>query len=169
MADQAGQPGQEDPQRSRPRMPEDYRVPQSDEGMLQWSRVRKLLEEARTYWISTTRPDGKPHAVPVWGAWVLDRFYCDGHPQTRWARNLDSHNPAIVVHIESEGIAIMVEGVSEDTKPDAEMARLIEESFEARYNYKPDIARGIYNIRPIVAFAWDESLQAATRWQFTGS
>jgi hypothetical protein len=165
MAEQHQVLQRNEPQASRPKMPKDYGIPPSGEGMLQWTRARELLMGARTYWISTTNPDGSPHAVPVWGSWLDDTFYCDGHPQTRWARNLEQ-NFKVVVHIESEGIAVMVEGAFEDVYPDAPTARRIEDDFRSKYNYSPDVARGIYVISPRKAFGWDESLKAATRWHF---
>ena len=155
-----------EPTRDRPNMPKDYGVPTSEEGMLEWPDIRALLEQARTYWISTTRPDGRPHAVPIWGAWVDDRFYCDGHPSTRWARNLEESNPAVVISVESNGVAIIVEGTSEDTAPAGDLAERIIGSFKAKYSYAPDVARGVYDFRPLTAFAWDESLKGATRWRF---
>jgi hypothetical protein len=168
MADKsAGAAEKSEPVASRPQMPDAYGIPKARKGMLEWSRARELLASARTYWICTTRPDGRPHAVPVWGVWLDDTFYCDGHPQTRWARNLEK-NPSVAVHIESEGIAIMVEGDYVDAYPDAETARRVEADFEVKYKYHPDASSGIYLIRPRVAFGWDESLKAATRWQFGG-
>ena len=36
-------------------------------GELLWSRAEQRLVAARTYWIATTRPDGRPHCRPVGG------------------------------------------------------------------------------------------------------
>jgi nitroimidazol reductase NimA-like FMN-containing flavoprotein (pyridoxamine 5'-phosphate oxidase superfamily) len=44
--------------------------------------------------------------------WVDDRFYFDGAPKTRWARNLET-NPAISVHIEQGAMVAIVEGQAE--------------------------------------------------------
>jgi|GEM_PF-4034742 len=38
--------------------------------MLPWLHVAERLESARNYRAGTTRPDGHPHAVPVWAAMV---------------------------------------------------------------------------------------------------
>ena len=40
---------------------------------LPWEQVEGWLVGSRNYWICTTRPDGRPHAKPVWGAWIDDR------------------------------------------------------------------------------------------------
>lgn len=69
-------------------MPEGYGVPENDAGLMPWSKARAALEQARLYWVSTTRPDGRPHAVPIWGAWLEDTFYFEGSPQMRRALDL---------------------------------------------------------------------------------
>jgi hypothetical protein len=50
-----------------------YGVTTSDDGPLDWSHAEERLERARNYWIATTRPDGTPHAAPVWGYGWRDR------------------------------------------------------------------------------------------------
>ena len=44
------------PQASRPSMPDGYGVPDTDEGLLDWSWAVTRLESALNYWFSTTRP-----------------------------------------------------------------------------------------------------------------
>jgi nitroimidazol reductase NimA-like FMN-containing flavoprotein (pyridoxamine 5'-phosphate oxidase superfamily) len=146
-------------------MPEGYSVPKGEEGTLSWSQIQEALEEARIYWLSTTRPDGSPHPRPVWGVWVDDRFYFDGHPQTRWARNIE-RNPAAAVHIEMGDLAVIVEGVVEDVTPDSATSERVAAAYDAKYNYRPGVAEGIFMMRSRVAFAWDEYLKRATRWRF---
>ncbi len=55
------------PSRDRPEMPEGYGVPDSSDGLLDWSDVEARLLAAPQYWMATTRPDGRPHVVPRWG------------------------------------------------------------------------------------------------------
>jgi hypothetical protein len=38
-------------------------------GFIPWNKVDLPLRALRSIWISTTRPDGRPHAVPVWFVW----------------------------------------------------------------------------------------------------
>src|SRR6266511_4118734 len=42
---------------------------------LPWRWATTRLTAARSYWIATTRPDGRPHTRPVWGVWLDGRFY----------------------------------------------------------------------------------------------
>ena len=60
-----------EPRRRRPPF-KGYGIPESEEGMLRWNWAAERLEQARNYWVSTSRPDGRPHAMPVWGIWLDD-------------------------------------------------------------------------------------------------
>ena len=76
------------PRATRPRMPKDYGVPKTQRGMLPWATTKKILEDARSYWLVTIDLDGKPHLVGQWGAWIDDRWYFEGGEDTKWARNV---------------------------------------------------------------------------------
>ena len=69
-------------------MPTGYGVPKTERGMLPWATTRKILEGARSYWLVTIDPDGKPHLVGQWGAWIDERWYFEGGEDTKWARNV---------------------------------------------------------------------------------
>lgn len=160
-----------EPKASRPHMPKGYGVPSAKKGMLPWSHAEERLEKAKNYWISTTRPDGRPHAVPLWGAWVDGAFYFEGGPDTRRGRNLAA-NPAVVVHTESGDDVVIVEGVAEEVpNPDRSFAVRLADAFAAKYaGYRPDPdswqGGGLYMVRPRLALAWSEFPKNATRWQF---
>ena len=77
--------------------------------MLDWSWAVERLTTAKNYWFCTTRPDGRPHAMPAWAAWVDGALYFDGSPETRRGRNLAA-NPAIVIHLESGDEVVILEG-----------------------------------------------------------
>ena len=173
MSEEQKPNGQDGPVADRPAMPEGYGVPKSETGMLPWSWARERLEEASLYWVGTTRPDGRPHASPIWGAWVDDAFWFEGSPLTRRGKNLAA-NPAVVVHIE-RGEDVVIEGVAEVvTGPDPELATRIVDGFAAKYEsthgYRPDPARwtegGLYAVRPQMVLGWGAFPTTATRWRF---
>ena len=160
--------------RDRAQMPTGYGVPQSDEGLLPWSWAQERLEGALLYWVMTVRPDGRPHATPIWGVWVDDRYYFEGGPDTRRGRNLAA-NPAVGVHLERGDDVVIIEGTAEEIKgPDPALAATLVEAFGAKYepthNYRPDPtgwdAGGLYVVRPHVVLAWGEFPKTVTRWQF---
>jgi hypothetical protein len=80
--------------------------------LIPWAEVGKKMKAARNYWIATTRENGKPHAMPVWGVWLNDTFYFGTGTTSIKARNL-AHNPAIVVHLESGDDVVILEGTAE--------------------------------------------------------
>ena len=77
-----------------------------------WARGRSILEEAEIYWISSVRPDGRPHVTPLLGIWLNGAMYfCTGDHE-RKARNLEL-NPHCVLTTGSnnlDGLDVVVEG-----------------------------------------------------------
>jgi hypothetical protein len=153
------------PQTSRPLLPEGYGIPQSDEGLLPWSYARERLEQAQNYWLCTASPNARPHAAPLWGVWLDDRLFFDGHPATRWGRNILA-NPSVAVHLESGNEVVIVEGIVEDiATPDRALATRVADAYEAKYGYRlPD--HGFFVFTPRVAYGWTQFPKDATRWRF---
>lgn len=159
------------PKASRPHMP-GYGIlgPRSGSGLLPWSVAVKRFTEARNYWIATTRPDGRPHAMPVWGVWLKNRFCFSTGQQSRKARNLLA-NPRCVVCAEPGSRTIIVEGVAE-LATDPALLRRFGVAYQTKYNWDmKGFAEPIYVVRPVVAFAFtsddDEFTRSATRWEFS--
>jgi general stress protein 26 len=151
--------------------PADYPFPKSQEGLLPWSRAKEHLEKSRYYWLVTARPDGRPHAAPLWGAWVDNLLYFDGSPETRWARNI-AVNPAASVNLESGNDVVIVEGTVELVVTDAELASRLVDIWTEKYGrYQPEAdTRGIFRFRPRSARAWsNEEMSDGARWFFSGS
>jgi hypothetical protein len=152
------------PRAERPELPQGYGVPEALDGVLSWTWAEDHLEGAKNYWVCTTRPDGRPHAVPVWGAWVDRCFYFDGGGVK--ARNL-AVNPAIAVHLESGGEVVIVEGFwDKQATPDAALFERIRASYGAKYEYRPETPGDLYTVRPNTVLAWHKFPGDATRWRF---
>lgn len=162
------------PKATRPGM-RNYGISEGEEGMLSWEWVSGRMSESRNYWISTTRPDGKPHAAPVWGVWVDGTLYFGTAPSSRKARNL-AYNPNVAVHLESGDETVIMEGVAEElADPDASLAGKIIEAYAAKYEdpetgeaFHLESAEGLKAVRPGIVFAWLERdfPNTATRWVF---
>jgi hypothetical protein len=154
-----------EPQASRPKLPEDYEVPKDTDSMLPWSYARARLEQAKNYWICTASPVGRPHATPLWGVWLDDQFIFDGHPATRWGRNILA-NPHMSLHLESGTEVVIVEGIVEDiTEPDRALYTRAADAHKAKYDYQlPD--HGFFLLRPTVALGWTAFPGDMTRWTF---
>ncbi|MFD8499229.1 pyridoxamine 5'-phosphate oxidase family protein [Amycolatopsis sp. NPDC059657] len=81
---------------------------------LDWSRPRDILatdtpETDLTFFVSTVRPDGRPHTAGVGAIWVDNALYFVSGPGTRRARNLAA-NPACTVSVRLRGIDLVLEG-----------------------------------------------------------
>nr|WP_091291222.1 pyridoxamine 5'-phosphate oxidase family protein [Amycolatopsis xylanica] len=86
----------------------------SGSAALDWSRPRDVLvadtpETDLTFFVSTVRPDGRPHSAGVGAIWVDNALYFVSGPGTRRARNLAA-NPACAVSVRLRGIDLVLEG-----------------------------------------------------------
>lgn len=153
------------PRATAPRIPADYGVPADASGaeLLPWSRAEERLERARNYWICTTRPDGRPHAAPVWGLWLDGAVRFSTGDTTQKARNL-ARDPRTVVHLESGDEVVVLEGEVEREAADERFL----DAYEAKYGHRPSADTVVHVLRPRVAQTWDEHdfTRTATRWVF---
>lgn len=156
-----------EPTASRPGFAPGYGISAEPEGMLPWSWADERLEAGRSYWVGSTRPDGSPHAAPVWGVWLDDGVYFGTSRSSRKAQNL-ARDPRCVVHAESGDEVVILEGEVEAVSLDERIAG----AYETKYGYRPEIPAGggeaWYRLRPRVAFAWLERdyVRSATRFSF---
>jgi hypothetical protein len=100
-----------EPRAERPAMAE-YGVPDDLEGVLPWSWAEERLVKSRNLWVVTATAAGRPHAMPVWGAWVpaTSTFFFSGASSSRKARNL-AENPRATVAVDDTVEVVSVEGV----------------------------------------------------------
>lgn len=159
----------------RPEMPEGYGVVDSGP-MLEWETVEARLVASIHYWLGTTRPDGRPHVVPRWGVWVDERFFYDGSPETRHARNLTA-NPNCALHLEDGLEVTIVEGVSVVPDPiTGELGVRMSNEYKRKYGQmgyapEPDAwsdehAGGLHVFTPTSAIAWSQFPTDLTRFAF---
>jgi hypothetical protein len=162
--------------RDRPQIPQGYGTPETPDGMLQWGTVEERLVGALHYWMATCRPDGRPHVVPRWGAWIDGSLYYDGSPETVHARNLRD-NPACTLHIGDGREAVMLDGSSQPSEPvTGELGERIAAEIGRKYRdlgYAPeadawsgDLAGGLAVFTPAKALAWFEFPTDLTRFRF---
>lgn len=159
------------PRAGRPNMPESYGLHEVADGrnLLTWTWVTDRLASARNYWLGTTRPDGRPHSMPVWGLWLDEKFYFSTGRGSRKARNL-AVNSDVVIHLESGDEAVILEGWLEKVHDAAKLV-IYADAYKKKYGFRPDPEDPgslTYRLYPRAAFAWLESdfPKTATRWQF---
>lgn len=107
--------------------PEESRVsmgqPSAQQGFIPWGWVDRQLRAARSLWVSTTRPDGRPHAVPAWFTWDRRTLHFATHERAQKARNL-AHEPWVVVHLGDGDDVIILEGLVAVVTDDDELRRV---------------------------------------------
>lgn len=155
------------PKASRPHMP-GYGLPQHNKGLLPWKWANQRLAKSRNYWISTVRPDGRPHTMVIWGLWLQNTFYFSTGRESQKSRNLNA-NPACVVCNELANEAVIVEGMAREVREAAARKRFFR-LYERKHKFdmSPYQKEPIWAVRPVKVFALDEklSLSRATRWEF---
>jgi nitroimidazol reductase NimA-like FMN-containing flavoprotein (pyridoxamine 5'-phosphate oxidase superfamily) len=83
---------------------------------LPWSRPHDLLvagpaQPGTSFFLATTRPDGRPHVAAVGIMWHDGDLYFNSGPGARKAKNLAA-NPACVMSASLEGIDLVLEGTA---------------------------------------------------------
>jgi general stress protein 26 len=158
-------------QATRPRMPAEYGIlsPRKGKGLLPWSWAAHRLAKSRGHWIATTRPDGSPHVMIVWGVWLEDAFYFGTSKNSRKARNLGA-NPHCVVCTERADEAVILEGVAQAVS-DAAAIKRFAQAYRKKYEEEIDTQQfPVHAVRPRTVFGFVSTAEAwagtATRWQF---
>lgn len=138
-------------------------------GLLPWSWATERLVKAHTYWVATTRLDGAPHVMPVWGVWLDDVFCFSTGNQSRKARNL-AENPRCVIACELGEDQIILEGVAE-VVVGSELNRRFAQAYGPKYDWNMEgFDEPVYSVRATVVFGLTTSAGeftgSATRWTF---
>ena len=101
-----------------------------------WAVGAERVAAADTYWLTTVRPDGRPHVTPLIGIWQADAlWFCTG-PNERKASNL-AENPAVALTCGNSALAdgaldVVLEGRAELVTDDSEL-QPIAEAITAKY------------------------------------
>lgn len=134
-------------------------------------KIDVWLQGFRSIWVCTTRPDGRPHAVPVWYWWDGQDIYFTTPPNTQKARNLQ-HQPAIVVHAGDGDDTIILEGEASPVT-DLNVRSRINDHYRQKYvdphsGAQASIGDGdiLYHVRVKRLIAWEYGIVSTrTDWQ----
>ncbi len=67
------------------------------------------LESQQTIWISSVRPDGRPHLVPVWFVWHAGKIFIGTDPKSVKSSNI-CRNPRVALALEDGTHPLICEG-----------------------------------------------------------
>lgn len=159
------------PKISRPSLPKGYA--DKPASYVDWEWVVEKMTESKNYWLTSVRPNGHPHVVPRWGVFMDNRFYYDGSPETRHARNI-MKNPNVTLNLENGSQVVMMEGTSKPAeKPTPEfekkLAKTIGDKYgDDGYSPKPDQwdEGGLYVFTPRQCIAWTTFYEDPTKFIF---
>jgi len=157
------------PTPTRPRVPAGYGITSDPADAGAWDAVVGKIAASRNYWIASTRLDGRPHVMPVWGVWLDGRLLFATDRASRKGRNVAA-NPRVVVHLESGDDVVILEGVAREETAADPLSRFAD-AYDAKYAIRPDSADPAavtYTLRPTVVFSWTEANYptSAIRWSF---
>ncbi|GAA3122552.1 pyridoxamine 5'-phosphate oxidase [Streptosporangium carneum] len=151
----------------------------TDEATLKsWDQARACLESTPKAWLSTVRPDGRPHATPLLLVWADDAPCFTIRPGSRKSGNL-ALNPHCVITVPGETLDLVVEGEASRLDDEAELQR-VADAFKAKYGWELVVRDGsvyedgfpgtpeygFYRITPARAFGYGSDGLTATRWRF---
>jgi PPOX class probable F420-dependent enzyme len=163
------------PSVTRPHMP-GYGIaaPDQGSGLLPWSWAAERLSSARNYWVSTVWPDGRPHAMPVWGMWDDSSLWFTSAVGSRKITNLRA-DPRCVVTTEDAADPVVVEGIATIQSDPARIRRVLDLMNE---KYATDLepafldpeVNATVSVRPqrVIGMRHGDFTGSPTRWTFGG-
>lgn len=160
------------PAADRPELPTGYGLASASEGtLLDWSWATERLARSKSYWLATTRPDGRPHCMPVWAVWYEGALWLSTAAASRKARNLALRAECTLTTADAEE-AVILEGRARGLGDDDPRFDLFADVYEEKYGFRLTRDFGaVYVVEPITAFGFidseDQFGQTATRWRFT--
>lgn len=149
-----------------------------------WAEARALLEQAEVFWLSTVRPDGRPHVTPLIAVWVdAALYFCTG-PDERKARNL-AHNSGCVLttgcNTLGEGLDVVGEGDAVNLRDDLRLQG-VAGAFVAKYgsdwaftvrdgtfHHPHGGAALVFEVAPSTVLGFGKEPYSQTRYRFSPS
>lgn len=148
-----------------------------------WPEALDLWVRAELCWLSTVRPDGRPHVTPLPAVWHDGApHFCTGLEE-RKARNLAA-NPQCVLTTGTNahwaGVDVVIEGTARQVTDDATL-RTLAAAWTAKFGsfWRFDVADGmfrhpdgggaaVFRVEPVTAFAFTkgEGRFGQTRYRF---
>ena len=154
-----------------------------DEGVTAtpWSEARARLERAEIFWVTTVRPDGRPHVTPLIAVWLEGAMYFCTGPDERKAQNLASNTHCVLTtgcDKLNEGLDLVVEGDAVRVTDD-ERLQAIADTYLSKYGevWRFQVRDGafshndggvavVFEVRPAKVFGFAKGAYAQTRWRF---
>lgn len=158
----------------------DPRYSEPEAQAVPWSEAEGTLAAAPLYWITTVRPDGRPHVTPLIAVWHAGALNFSTGADERKGRNLAA-NPAVALTtgsnalhggtdlvLEGEAVRLIDDAVLQEVA-DAFVAKYGEEWHfrvaDGQFHHGPGAAL-VYRVEPSVVHAFGKAPYSQTRYQF---
>ncbi|WP_129663935.1 pyridoxamine 5'-phosphate oxidase family protein [Phytoactinopolyspora endophytica] len=147
-----------------------------------WADARRQLAEAELSWISTVRPDGRPHVTPLLTVWEDEMLhFCTG-PDERKCLNL-KQNPSVTfttgTNTQHGGLDVVLEGEAVRVT-DASTLQRLADTWVAKYGeeWRFNVGDGVFRhvsgvgeawvfaVHPTTAFGFGKDPFSQTRYRF---
>jgi len=94
-------------------------------GHIPWRKIDIWLQGYRSIWLSTTRPDDRPHCVPVWYWWQSDQpnIYIATPRTTVKAKNI-VHQSWVILNAGNGDDTIILEGYAHPVHDEHEQTQI---------------------------------------------
>ena len=154
-----------------------------------WSTAVETLNKAEVFWVTTIRPNGRPHVVPVLALWLDDALYFTTGEIERKAKNIAA-NPYVTVstgvNIMGETLDVIIEGDAVRQIDKSKLQR-IADAYVTKYGegWTYDVVEGglkhaaiadraehqviayVFEVKPISAFGFGRGAEfSQTTWKF---
>ena len=151
----------------------DIRPADEGSGLLPWDWAERQLQASHNFWVVTLWPDGRPHAMPVWGVWDEDDlFWFTSSIQSRKAVNI-ANDPRCTVTTEDEQHPVVLNGEGEIRTVREELAHVVElvnDKYGTDYgmDFVDSAKNATIRVRPLWALGLDADVftGSPTRWAF---
>jgi nitroimidazol reductase NimA-like FMN-containing flavoprotein (pyridoxamine 5'-phosphate oxidase superfamily) len=161
----------------------DTRFSAPDAAPTPWSVTTEILERAELYWITTVRPDNRPHVTPLIG--IADDgavYFCTGLTEQK-GRNLQQ-NPHVAIttgnNSWASGLDVVVEGTAVRVS-NREGLKQLAQAYAAKYGSawefgvgdgvltqgeNGEIEAALFRVEPSKVLAFAKDPHGQTRYRF---
>lgn len=154
-----------------------------------WNEVERQLDDAEIFWVTTVRPDGRPHTTPLIAAWLDGAMHFGTGRGERKELNLRTNDHCVLTtgcNAFHEGLDVVVEGDAERVRDRTTLHR-VAERFGEKYDWHFEVAGDglhevigpeptaeasttptlVFRVQPVKIFAYGRGEAfSATRWRF---
>jgi general stress protein 26 len=145
-----------------------------------WATAVQILDEAEVFWLTTVRPDGRPHVTPLLAVWLDGAlWFCTGETE-RKARNLAINARCVLTtgrNALNEGLDIVLEGMAVKVET-SDRLQALAERYRSKYDWTFAVRDGrflgpdgnvaiVFAVTPTVVFGFGKGEPfSQTRWRF---